>query len=202
MKTKVKLSGFILILLLVTIFRIMVCVAEGEETQIMALDETALLNSFLFYPDEKYLSDCFKYRWDDSDINSVKIVFGPVIHKERLYYSVGKIAYGSPSEDYTGLYTNVYNDVIYNDGTYEILFDNDTCVYEYDYSRANNTRLSLGIPSSIIRSAIADGNMINGEIIPWELEKGGEMPSLDEICFTLSLVVDGYAADVYSFIRY
>ena len=73
MKTKVKLSGFILILLLVTIFRIMVCVAEGEETQIMALDETALLNSFLFYPDEKYLSDCFKYRWDDSDINSVKI---------------------------------------------------------------------------------------------------------------------------------
>ena len=168
---------------------------------IVADNETAYLNSFLSYPDEKYLSDNFEYQWDYVKANSVQIVFGPVMAKGAMYYSVGKIAYGSPCDGYTGLYTSMINEAYRNDGLYDILYNLDTDVYEYDYSKSSHTALSLGTTSSIIKSSFAISNTMEyGSIIPWYLESDGTYPNLENTFFALALVVDGVAVDVLTFI--
>ena len=174
------------------------------EKSIVANNEDAYLKSFVAYPNKDDLSEDWDEDWNSSKSEAIQIVYGPIMAKANSYYSVGRVATGTvgeEEEEYTGLYTSVVNDEKTTDGVYDIMFNGDTAVYEYNYAYGSNSRLSLGSTSSIVKSSFSSSNTINsGDIIPWDLSKDGEKPNKDAVNFALALVVDGFAVDVLTFI--
>lgn len=174
------------------------------ENSIVANNEAAYRASFVTYPNEDDLSEDWDEAWNSSKSEAIQIVFGPIMAKANSYYSVGRVANGTVGEgeeEYTGLYTSVVNDEKTTDGVYDIMFNGETDVYEYNYAYGSDSRLSLGTNSSIVKSSFSSSNTINsGDIIPWDLSKDGETPNKDAVNFALALVVDGFAVDVLTFI--
>lgn len=130
----------------------------------------------------------------NSDQN-VQLVAGPIVEKNSGYFTIGKVAYGTPVDGYTGQYTDRYGDSTAEDGVLEVSFANNVTVVSYDYYYSEKARLSTGTSGNIVASTIGNSQYLGDDqnIVPWDTLKADGAP----INFAFAMLVDDEAVCVF-----
>lgn len=146
----------------------------------------------------KWTTDWNPTNSDQNPTNSdqnVQLVAGPIVEKNSGYFTIGKIATGTPVEGYTGLYTDRYGDSTSEDGVLEVSFANNVTVVSYDYYYSERARLSTGTSGNIVASTIGNSQYLGDDqnIVPWDTLKADGAP----INFAFAMLVDDEAVCVF-----
>lgn len=130
----------------------------------------------------------------NSDQN-VQLVAGPIVEKNSGYFTIGKVAYGTPVDGYTGQYTDRYGDSTAEDGVLEVSFADNVTVVSYDYYYSEKARLSTGTSGNIVASTIGNSQYLGDDqnIVPWDTLKADGAP----INFAFAMLVDDEAVCVF-----
>lgn len=120
--------------------------------------------------------------------DATRLVFGPVLEKKANYFTIGTYADGKSS-----IANDISDDGVLG-GYLEVSITDETNVYVYDYSLASKSRLDVGVPGSIVASAIPEKDLIDeGNTVDWTITAAAEYT----VNYAFAKVLDDVATDVF-----